>query len=327
MNLDDLTVHPPGADSKKKSLLFELVIGERLLEVVPSRKVGNPEGKPLKDFYEVEALLGKGHFASVRLVKELATGQKRALKSETIAEVRKNVMCNELDTLIAVSGKHSALPTVYATFQEDGCLHIVTDACMGGTLLSYVASQDEHSFTEEEIRFVMTQLVEAVGFCHSLNIMHRDVKPDNIIIRDPVRNGTRELALVTCVSKARAEITCPRTPVRSQPGTPGMPRIMLVDFGSAMFCFKEKSSDEVGFHGTGYYAAPEVGRPALLGWGSMPLLADACLCFRCGLIMMLHLLCRRPADLPEGAVWVQDGRLLGRRHSAQSRGEWSRATT
>lgn len=33
---------------------------------------------------------------------------------------------------------------------------------------------------------------------------------------------------------------------------------MLVDFGSAMFCFKEKSSDEVGFHGTGYYAAPEI---------------------------------------------------------------------
>lgn len=150
-------------------------------------QVGNPDNLPLKELYEISTLLGKGHFASVRLVKERATGAQRALKSEALASERKEVMCNELDTLVAISGKHPALPTVYATFQEEGCLHIVTDACMGGTLLGYVASQDEHSFTEDELRHVMTQLVEAVAFCHSLNIVHRDVKPDNVIMRDPVR--------------------------------------------------------------------------------------------------------------------------------------------
>ena len=106
-------------------------------------------------------------------------------------------------------------------------LHIVTDAALGGNLLEYVA---EHAgFTESTLRELSRQLLQALAFCHDSRVAHRDVKPDNIMLRDP------------------------RDPTHAHD-----PSIMLVDFGSAIFCYGEVSVAATGFHGTPFYAAPEI---------------------------------------------------------------------
>ena len=106
-------------------------------------------------------------------------------------------------------------------------LHIVTDAALGGTLLEYVA---EHAaFTESTLRELSRQLLQALAFCHDSHVAHRDVKPDNIMLRAP-----------------------------PGPTPEHEPSIMLVDFGSAIFCYGDVSVAAAGFHGTPFYAAPEI---------------------------------------------------------------------
>jgi serine/threonine protein kinase len=95
---------------------------------------------------------------------------------------------------------------VWATFEDGGCLHIVTDACLGGTVLDYVAVQEQ--FTEADLRALARQLAAALAFCHSRRVFHRrDVKPENVMLRDPPAGVA--------------------------------PRICLLDFGSAIFCHEE----------------------------------------------------------------------------------------
>jgi serine/threonine protein kinase len=51
-----------------------------------------------------------------------------------------------------------------------------------GTLLKHL--QKKQKFNEEEIRTVMAQLILAIDLMHRKNIIHRDIKPDNILLID-----------------------------------------------------------------------------------------------------------------------------------------------
>ena len=51
-----------------------------------------------------------------------------------------------------------------------------------GTILKHL--QKKERFTEEEIRTIMAQLILAIDLMHRKNIIHRDIKPDNILLMD-----------------------------------------------------------------------------------------------------------------------------------------------
>ena len=51
-----------------------------------------------------------------------------------------------------------------------------------GTILKHL--QKKEKFTEEEIRTIMAQLILAIDLMHRKNIIHRDIKPDNILLMD-----------------------------------------------------------------------------------------------------------------------------------------------
>ncbi len=51
-----------------------------------------------------------------------------------------------------------------------------------GTILKHL--QKKERFKEEEIRTIMAQLILAIDLMHRRNIIHRDIKPDNILLTD-----------------------------------------------------------------------------------------------------------------------------------------------
>ena len=51
-----------------------------------------------------------------------------------------------------------------------------------GSILKHLHKKSK--FTEEEIRTIMAQLILAVDLMHRNNIIHRDIKPDNILVMD-----------------------------------------------------------------------------------------------------------------------------------------------
>eukprot|EP00775_Hariotina_reticulata_P007388 gene7388-7597_t len=69
-------------------------------------------------------------------------------------------------------------------FKQDDFLYIVMEYCEEGELASLIAdrAKAEHPFSEQEIMFMFTQIALAVWHVHSRNILHRDLKSQNIFI-------------------------------------------------------------------------------------------------------------------------------------------------
>lgn len=75
------------------------------------------------------------------------------------------------------------------SFQDDSYLYLVMDFLPGGDLMSLLMKKD--ILSEEESRFYIAELILAVESVHNLNCLHRDLKPDNILID---KNGHIQLS-------------------------------------------------------------------------------------------------------------------------------------
>ena len=67
-----------------------------------------------------------------------------------------------------------------ASFQEDDYLYLIMEFLPGGDFMNLLIDKDK--LTEEEARFYIAELILAVESIHKLDCIHRDIKPDNILI-------------------------------------------------------------------------------------------------------------------------------------------------
>jgi serine/threonine protein kinase len=81
-------------------------------------------------------------------------------------------------------GEHSngMIPKLYAYFMEEGEFYLVQEYISGQTLLDRVKSHG--LFTEIQARQLLIDLLPTLTYVHSQGMVHRDIKPDNIMIRD-----------------------------------------------------------------------------------------------------------------------------------------------
>ena len=110
------------------------------------------------------------------------TGEEFALK-----QIRKDGMIkkNHRDRILAEKTLLSELKTVwvvtlYRTFQDSENLFMLMEYLPGGDLMHHLMRKD--TFTEYETKFYIGELFEAVHAVHSLGFIHRDIKPDNIVL-------------------------------------------------------------------------------------------------------------------------------------------------
>ncbi|ACK72876.1 serine/threonine protein kinase [Gloeothece citriformis PCC 7424] len=78
--------------------------------------------------------------------------------------------------------KHPQIPQLYAYFAEDGDFYLVQEWIQGLTLTQKHLAQG--NFSESEVRDILMKILPVLDFIHHLRIIHRDIKPDNIIIRE-----------------------------------------------------------------------------------------------------------------------------------------------
>lgn len=84
--------------------------------------------------------------------------------------------------LLKQLGEHPQIPTLLAYFEHENYLYLVQQFIDGEDLLQYL--QQRGKYNEEEIRKLLLDLLPVLQFIHQRRVIHRDIKPQNIMRRD-----------------------------------------------------------------------------------------------------------------------------------------------
>ena len=87
--------------------------------------------------------------------------------------------------------RHRNVVRLYETFETNKHILFVIEMCSGGDLLNYVRKR--RRLKEDVAKYLFKQLIEGLQYCHSKNIVHRDIKLDNVLVteRGEVKVGLR----------------------------------------------------------------------------------------------------------------------------------------
>lgn len=141
--------------------------------------------------YDMGKHLGQGQFGVTHRVKHRATGADRVMKTISKQNVIDSgtplgMLQQEIDILAMLDHPH--ILRLFEHYQDTMNIYIVTSVCDGGELMNIVEDHASRAIPLPEawIARVFCQTLEAIGYCHAKGVMHKDLKFDNIMLKQPV---------------------------------------------------------------------------------------------------------------------------------------------
>ncbi|KAK8933787.1 Protein kinase G11A [Platanthera zijinensis] len=130
--------------------------------------------------------LGYGDIGSVYLVELKDTGAYFAMKVMDRASLisRNKLIRAQTEREILSLLDHPFLPTLYSYFETDKFYCLVMEYCSGGNLHSLRQKQPNKYFSEQAARFYASEILLALEYLHMLGIVYRDLKPENVLVRE-----------------------------------------------------------------------------------------------------------------------------------------------
>ena len=140
----------------------------------------------IEDFrktYEYISTLGAGSFGKVRLFRNKTYKNLKfaikTLKKEGISKTMYECLIQEINILRSLD--HPYIVKYYETYEDDFYINIVMEYLSGDNLYKYITLKKHYNFTEKDMSEIIHLLLKALLFCHNHGIVHRDVKPENIL--------------------------------------------------------------------------------------------------------------------------------------------------
>lgn len=169
--------------------------------------------------YEKLKTLGAGHFGDVFLARERCIGREVAVKAfERLDDAGEDSECSEGHLLNALG--HPNLLRIFEVVETRGSVFVIMEFAPGATLSSHAKKVPRGAWIASSLQ----QVAAATVYCHSLGVLHGDLKPENVLV-----GGMRP---------------------------DGCPLCLVSDFGHASFCVGGRR--DVVSVGDPRYAAPEV---------------------------------------------------------------------
>ncbi|GBG27735.1 Protein kinase, putative [Hondaea fermentalgiana] len=143
--------------------------------------------KTMDQLFEVYDVIGTGAFANVRRVRRKEDGRLLVLKTlrarvDALSDEERRDMINEVDLLSELN--HPNVIQYFGSFVENSNQHIVMEYAAGGALVN-VLNQARGPLPEDQIWEWFSQMCIALRYVHNCNILHRDIKPQNILLWGP----------------------------------------------------------------------------------------------------------------------------------------------
>uniref|UniRef100_A0A914NH60 Protein kinase domain-containing protein n=1 Tax=Meloidogyne incognita TaxID=6306 RepID=A0A914NH60_MELIC len=174
--------------------------------------------EPFEQHYEIEEEVGSGQFATVRRVRNRATGERFAAKfirkrryPTSRRGVLKSHIQREVDILQTVAG-HDSIIQLIDLFENGHEMILVLELICGGELFDYVYTNEY--LTENEAAQFIYQILRAIKHLHKLQIAHLDIKPENILLKE---SGKAKIKLIDFGLSRQLP---PKSCIREMVGTP-----------------------------------------------------------------------------------------------------------
>ena len=145
------------------------------------------KGQKINERYEIIKNIGEGGMANVYLAKDTILDRNVAVKvlRGDLSSDDKFIRRFEREALSVSNLSHPNIVEVYDVGVEDGSHYIVMEYIDGKTLKQLLKKRE--SLTLTEVIDIMTQLTDGISHAHESYIIHRDIKPQNIMIEDDGR--------------------------------------------------------------------------------------------------------------------------------------------
>ena len=186
---------------------------EKKIVISPTKFIRENDKKVL-DVYNLTGLIGEGTYGKVfeachktlNLVRAIKIINKRNIKD---TKVRFKFL-NEIAILKVLD--HPNILKLYEFFEDSRNYYLVTDYLNGGELLDYILKNKVLS--ETETAKYIKQVLESVSYLHSNNIVHRDIKLENLVLESHSPD-----ALLKLIDFGISVIQNPRKKLRNRKGT------------------------------------------------------------------------------------------------------------
>ena len=133
--------------------------------------------------FEIIKPIGKGGFGEVNICRNKENKKIYAMKRMTFEQLKyKNGLLNFLaeKDILSINNNNVWMTQLRFSFIDNQYLYLIMDYCPGGDLMSYLINRD--TLEETEARFYIAEIILCVDSLHKMNCIHRDLKPDNILI-------------------------------------------------------------------------------------------------------------------------------------------------
>ena len=135
-------------------------------------------------YCQTDVILGKGYESIVYKGYDIECDQNVAIKKISNTEKTKPKLLNEIEIMEKMN--HKNIIKIYDTIINDNYdFVIILEYCESGTLKDYMKIVKK--FSENIVKYYIKQLKDALYFLYINNILHRDLKPDNILLKDNYR--------------------------------------------------------------------------------------------------------------------------------------------